>query len=305
MEITTTNGAPVLSENAMFSTPTVQRFNNKRNSSRATAQLQAHFKTTGNKTVSGQEYLFDIAHPAWKAITKAETVLRKIHATYTFALPSSGEGQSRGPRLLPNKVAPLYLGMMHDAIDVFDQAVNAYALNYDAHIDASEQRLNGLFDRRNYPDVEEFIARHHASVSLTGLPTVEGIQAGEFTDAYREAEVERQQEAVNECTKQIVGRVLDHVKRLADGLDRIDQPRSKFSDVLFGNLVELTDTIIPACNVANDPALDQLAVDVSTMVKRAGNKPSAMADTVKVGEVVRDQIRQDASRIANKASSML
>ena len=38
MEITTTNGAPVLSENAMFSTPTVQRFNNKRNSSRATAQ---------------------------------------------------------------------------------------------------------------------------------------------------------------------------------------------------------------------------------------------------------------------------
>ena len=197
------------------------------------------------------------------------------------------------------------VNVLHDAIDVFDQAVNAFADNYDKHIDASEQRLNGLFDRSNYPAVEDFKARHHASVSLTGLPTVEGIQAGEFTEAYREAEIERQQEAVNECTKQIVGRVLDHVKRLADGLDRIDQPRSKFSDVLFGNLVELTDTIIPACNVANDPALDQLAVDVSTMVKRAGNKPSAMADTVKVGEVVRDQIRKDASRIANKASSML
>jgi hypothetical protein len=315
MKINHTDRGAVLSENAMFASVSVSRFSNNVADALSTNQILKRHKLKSGDARSSK-LLFPTSMPAkgcgvdvlksyeaYRRITKAESLIRKIHYKWTFEY-GVGEGQSRGPRLLPVSASESYLREMHDAIEEFNDAVNSFASNYTRHVAAQAVRLNGLFDVEHYGEAEDFAQAHDAAVALQGLPSIEGINAGKFTDAYRDAEADRQSQAVQDVGKAIADRLAVALRSLSQKLGEIGNAKSRFSDSHFDNLIELVDEIVPACNIGKDERIDDLAREIKRLIGRAGNTASAMANTVKAGSVVRDQIKSNSAALADKATAL-
>ena len=296
MEIQSTARGAVLSELCTVATVSISRPSNEFDDEKLTDIVLKNTKAERG-SVSADKKLFDA--DCLRPITRAVSNIRKVNYRWTFALP-----ETKGIRLLPNKVAEQFLLEMNEAQADFSKAVKAFVSQYHRHVLAQQPRLNGAFDAEQYINAEEFEERHAVSVTLQGLPSVDGIQAGQFTEEYQQAETDRQAQAVTDITDELGNRLSTMLRSLAEKLGDINKKGSRFSESHFANLVELVEQIIPVCNIADDERINDLAEQVSVMLRRSGTTPEGMADVVKSGSVIRNKIKAEASDIASKASSL-
>ena len=297
MEIQNTARGAVLSELCTVATVSVSRSSNELVDEKLTAIVLENTKAEEG-SVSGKKGLFDVE--CLRPITRAVSNIRKVNYRWTFALPGT-----KGIRLLPNKVAEQFLLEMNEAKADFDKAVSTFVSQYHRHVIAQQSRLNGAYDIDQYINAEEFGERHAVNVTLQGLPSVDGIQAGQFTEEYQQAETDRQAQAVTDVTNDLGNRLSVMLRGLAEKLGEINgKKNSRFSESHFANLVELVEQIIPVCNIADDERITDLAEQVSVMLRRSGTTPEGMTDVVKSGSVIRNKIKAEASDIASKASSL-
>ena len=296
MEMHNTTRGAVLSELCVVCSVKVSRPSNELTDEKITAQIQRDIKSEKG---SGK-YDKKLFNPdALQPITRAVSGIRKVNYRWTFALP-----EVKGVRLLPTKVAEKFLIDMNEAKADYIKAVDAFKTKYHVHVLDQQSYHNGAFDANQYLDVEEFAEGHSVSVTLQGLPSIDGIQAGQFTEEYQQAEADRQAQAVTDLTNDLGNRLSVMLRGLAEKLGEINKKGSRFSESHFTNLVELVEQIIPVCNIADDERINELAEEVRAMLRRAGTSAEGMANVVKSASVTRNKIKAEASGIASKASSL-
>lgn len=297
MEIKNTARGAVLSELCTVATVSISRASNEFDDEKLTAILLKNTNAEAG-SVGADKDLFD--RECLRPITRAVSNIRKVNYRWTFALPGT-----KGIRLLPNKVAEHFLIEMNEAKADFDKAVQAFVGQYHRHVLAQQPRLNGAFDAEQYINADEFGGRHAVNVALQGLPSVDGIQAGRFTDEFQQAEADRQAQAVTDVTNDLGNRLSTMLRGLSEKLGQINGKKdSRFSESHFANLVELVEQIIPVCNIADDPRISDLAEEVKAMLRRVGTSAEGMTNMVKSASVTRNKIKAEASGIASKASSL-
>ena len=296
MKVENTARQIVLSENAMFASLHIGQFSNVAKDRKLSRDL---CREHGASDDAGKVMKQFFSRRDLAGITGVVSQLRSMNYHYTFELPKNGNGQSRGPRLLPTRIAEEYLVAMHELRDKFDDEVEKFVSNYDAKVDAQRVRLNGMFRESDYPSADYVRECFSVDISITGLPGVKDINVGQFTDEYKAQEAERQAKVVDEVGKQLAKRLHDAVKHLSETMAK---DSGKVYDSVFGNVAELID-LIPGCNLGNDEGLQDLANKADALIKRAGSKPSDMAKAVKSASGVRSQIAAEAEALANKASS--
>jgi hypothetical protein len=175
---------------------------------------------------------------------------------YRLTLPWSDSGQ----RLVPMMQFFELKQWINDQEATFNQLVAEFLRDYPTLISAQAFQLGALFDRNEFPDVEEIATKFRFKVGFLPLPST-----GDFRiDAPNEivADMQKEYEAMyNERIAQVNQdlwvRLHDTLRHMSDRLGYDSTGKAKiFRDSMVENAVELCD-MLKRLNVTNDPKLEK------------------------------------------------
>jgi hypothetical protein len=175
---------------------------------------------------------------------------------YRLTLPWSDSGQ----RLVPMMQFFELKQWINDQEATFNQLVAEFLRDYPTLISAQAFQLGALFDRNEFPDVEEIATKFRFKVGFLPLPST-----GDFRiDAPNEivADMQKEYEAMyNERIAQVNQdlwvRLHDTLRHMSDRLGYDSTGKAKiFRDSMVENAVELCD-MLKRLNVTNDPNLEK------------------------------------------------
>ena len=296
MKINRTDTAIELSENASLVSLSIQQMSNMKSDRNLSRDLCLDH---GARQDAAQVKVSLFSRQDLANITAVVSAMRKVYYFYTFELPHDGNGQARGPRLLPTRAAEKFIVKMHELQELFNEEVDKFVADYESKVQRQRRRLNGMFKESDYLPPSAVRDAFHAGLSITPMPTVAGINVGQFTEQYRAQEAERQSQVVTKVTADLAERLRDAVKHLAERVAVAGEEKARVHSTIFSNVQDLID-LIPACNIANDDGLDQLAAEAAKIIEQAGRKP---VDAVKHSAALRNRISAEAKALSTKAST--
>ena len=175
---------------------------------------------------------------------------------YRLTLPWSDSGQ----RLVPMMQFFELKQWINDREATFNQLVSEFLRDYPTLISAQAFQLGALFDRNEFPDVEEIATKFRFKVGFLPLPST-----GDFRiDAPNEivADMQKEYEAmfnerIEQVNQELWTRLHDTLKHMSDRLGYDPTGKAKiFRDSMVDNAVELCD-MLKRLNVTNDPKLEK------------------------------------------------
>lgn len=175
---------------------------------------------------------------------------------YNLTLPWSDCGQ----RLVPMAQFFDLKKWINEKQDTFEQLVSEFLRDYPTLISAQAFQLGALFDRNEFPSVDDIAGKFRFRVGFLPLPTT-----GDFrVDAPKEIVAEMQaqyesmvQERVTQVSQELWARLHDTLKHMSDRLGYDDTGKARiFRDTLVTNAVDLCD-LLKKLNVTNDPDLEK------------------------------------------------
>jgi hypothetical protein len=175
---------------------------------------------------------------------------------YRLTLPWSDSGQ----RLVPMMQFFELKQWINDQEATFNQLVAEFLRDYPTLISAQAFQLGALFDRNEFPDVEEIATKFRFKVGFLPLPStgdfridapnevVEGMQK-EYEAMYNER--------IAQVNQDLWIRLHDTLRHMSDRLGYDSTGKAKiFRDSMVENAVELCD-MLKRLNVTNDPKLEK------------------------------------------------
>ena len=203
-----------------------------------------------------------IAKDALDKIATVESEARKDHHART--LPWSDDG----PRILSAAGFADWSARMREHKAKFESAVADFVQNYPALIDDARVRLNGLFNEADYPPASDIARKFRFEIRVENMPDSSDFRValGDSQVAAIRADMDaRAQEAFSAATRDVWQRIADRVGHMAEKLRSYkpagaagDRSQGTFHASLVENVRELV-ALLPALNIANDPALDAVA----------------------------------------------
>lgn len=175
---------------------------------------------------------------------------------YRLTLPWSDSGQ----RLVPMMQFFELKQWINDQEATFNQLVSEFLRDYPTLISAQAFQLGALFDRNEFPDVEDIATKFRFKVGFLPLPST-----GDFRiDAPNEvvADMQKEYEAmynerIAQVNQDLWTRLHDTLKHMSDRLGYDSTGKAKiFRDTMVENAVELCD-MLKRLNVTNDPKLEK------------------------------------------------
>jgi hypothetical protein len=175
---------------------------------------------------------------------------------YRLTLPWSDSGQ----RLVPMMQFFELKQWINDREDTFNRLVAEFLRDYPTLISAQAFQLGALFDRNEFPSVDEIAGKFRFKVGFLPLPST-----GDFrVDAPNEiiADMQKQYEAmynerITQVNQDLWTRLHDTLKHMSDRLGYDSSGKAKiFRDSMVDNAVELCD-MLKRLNVTNDPKLEK------------------------------------------------
>lgn len=175
---------------------------------------------------------------------------------YRLTLPWSDSGQ----RLVPMMQFFELKQWINDSEDTFNKLVAEFLRDYPTLISAQAFQLGALFDRNEFPDVEEIATKFRFKVGFLPLPST-----GDFRiDAPNEviSGMQKEYEAmynerIAQVNQDLWTRLHDTLKHMSDRLGYDSTGKAKiFRDSMVENAVELCD-MLKRLNVTNDPKLEK------------------------------------------------
>ena len=175
---------------------------------------------------------------------------------YRLTLPWSDSGQ----RLVPMMQFFELKQWINDREATFNQLVSEFLRDYPTLISAQAFQLGALFDRNEFPDVEEIASKFRFKVGFLPLPST-----GDFRiDAPNEvvADMQKEYEAmynerIEQVNQDLWNRLHDTLTHMSDRLGYDTTGKAKiFRDSMVDNAVELCD-MLKRLNVTNDPKLEK------------------------------------------------
>lgn len=175
---------------------------------------------------------------------------------YRLTLPWSDSGQ----RLVPMMQFFELKKWINESEITFNQLVSEFLRDYPTLISAQAFQLGALFDRNEFPDVEDIATKFRFKVGFLPLPST-----GDFRiDAPNEviADMQKEYEAmyaerIEQVNQDLWTRLHDTLKHMSDRLGYDTTGKAKiFRDSMVENAVELCD-MLKRLNVSNDPKLEK------------------------------------------------
>jgi len=175
---------------------------------------------------------------------------------YRLTLPWSDSGQ----RLVPMMQFFELKQWINDREATFNQLVSEFLRDYPTLISAQAFQLGALFDRNEFPDVEEIASKFRFKVGFLPLPST-----GDFRiDAPNEvvADMQKEYEAmykerIEQVNQDLWNRLHETLRHMSDRLGYDTTGKAKiFRDSMVDNAVELCD-MLKRLNVTNDPKLEK------------------------------------------------
>lgn len=204
---------------------------------------------------------------------------------YNMTLPWSDTGQ----RLVPMTQYYTLVSWLGDKEREFNTLVDNFVLEYPNLISAQAFQLGKLFNRAEYPPVDDIRSKFRFSVAYLPVPSV-----GDFrVQMVDDAKASLQEQFERTLTQRLEAVQTDLWQRLHDALKHMSErlgydetgKKRVFRDTLVSNAVELCD-LLKRLNVTGDPKLEQarqglesalLGVDADELRSRAGAREEVKA----------------------------
>lgn len=175
---------------------------------------------------------------------------------YSLTLPWSDCGQ----RLVPMAQFFDLKKWINDKQNTYEQLVSEFLRDYPTLISAQAFQLGALFDRNEFPSVDEIADKFRFKVGFLPLPTTGDFRVdapNEIVEEMRTQYESMVQERVTQVSQELWTRLHDTLKHMSDRLGYDDTGKAKiFRDSLVTNAVELCD-LLKKLNVTNDPDLEK------------------------------------------------
>jgi len=225
---------------------------------------------------------------------------RTLH--YTLTKPWADEGL----RILPNVLHEKFANEFRKLKREFDLAADEFCAEYPSYIEERKRALNGLYNESDYPSASDIRAKFKLDTKTFPVPDADDFRS-DVLDADTVEDIKREltetsadvlNGAMQDTVKQIAEVVGHMAKKLGEYKSVKDGKRHFFANSLVENVRELAD-LLPAFNLTNDPALDQLG-------KRIQRELCAEdAETLRKNDTARETVQKSADDILKDVSALL
>jgi len=216
-----------------------------------------------------------------------------ISAARTFHYENTLPWSDNGGRLLPSANYLNYVKDIQSFKDDFEREVSNFLQVYPSLKDDARQRLNGMFDEKDYPDVYTLETKFAIKSMILPVPEADDFRVNltdDEVDSIRTSIREQVQDSTQAGMKDLWQRlfkVVDHM------VERLSDPDNKFKNTLIENITDLCD-LLPKLNITADPELDEAVQEIKA--KLTVNDSQTLRDN----DVVRSNTAAEAQKIMNK-----
>ncbi|MCK5050817.1 MAG: hypothetical protein KAS53_03685 [Candidatus Cloacimonetes bacterium] len=232
-----------------------------------------------NKILIAKEHLSNIQ----KIISSART----FH--YDNSLPWS----DNGGRLLPSANYFNYVKSIQCFKDDFEVEVANFLKVYPNLKDDAKQRLNGMFEEEDYPDVFTLEKKFNIKSMILPVPEADDFRVSlteEEVDSIKESLEQQINESTQAAMNDLWGRLFKVVSHMAERLSDHD---NKFKNSLVNNITELCE-LLPKLNITDDPELDKVVNDIRSKLTMNDSQ------TLRDNNNIRNKTAIEAQKILNK-----
>jgi hypothetical protein len=278
-----------LTERALLVSLSISEWRGRRHDREVTATVAREHgadETAGcyTKALVPRRYLAQIAQVRTKA--------RTLHQELT--LPWCDEGF----RILPVDLHLRYMESFRELRTDFQSAVDKFLAAYDDAKAAAKVSLGTLYSEDDYPSVSQLQSAFSMDIRPQPLPAGHDWRIDLPAEAVERIRLDletRLNEAQRLATADLYRRLASVVSHMASTLA---VPDKIFRDSLVTNVRELCD-VLPALNIANDPALADLAIDIEDRL--ASLSPTALRNEPST----RESAAQDAAALLEAITERL
>lgn len=276
-----------ITEKAILATLNIGQYTGKKQDKKAERTIestyQAHDVGTYRKATIAKEALEEVS----KTVNEIRTYF------YTHTLPWTDEGK----RLKSMEGFLEFTAQIRNYETIFNNKADQFTANYPDLIEEAKNRLNGLFNQKDYPTPQEIRGKFYFDIRFDPIPEAGDIRVNIQQDELDKlnADLEtRKNEAIAQAMKDPYIRLHNAIKHAQE---KLSDPKAIFRDSLIDNLVDLVK-ILPSLNITSDPKLDELRKEVSE--KLTQNNP----ETLREDKTARQETAEKASELLKKMEGL-
>lgn len=215
-------------------------------------------------------------------ITKLAAAARNYMASRT--LPWS----DYGPRLITTDKFFDFKQAMDEYEQTYNDKVQEFLNVYPTLISMQAFKLGEMFDRDEYPDVNEIADKFRFNIAYLPVPETGDFRVDIGHEALEEvrAQYEREYEQrLENAMNEVRDRILDSLRHLSERLtDNDDGTRKKFRNNVLDSFAE-TIASVRALNLTKDQAIDAMANEAEKAIRGVD------VDSLKESKDMRDDVR--------------
>lgn len=247
-----------INNKAMLVRLTISQWTNRALDSDGSQAVADKFQINKNEG----NYVKSLIDPlAMKPIINTISTIRKFH--YEQTLPWADEGV----RILASTNYFPYLQGMSEYKNKFESAVTQFIQNYPTLVSEAQQRKNGLFKGKDYPQDNKINSYFNITTTFMPFPT-----SSDFRVDIPEKELQeiksKTDETLDNIAKQSVAECLTRlhttVAHMANRLTIYNAKTAPFRDSLVDNIILLT-SLIPRMNITSDVPLNHLCEEAEKL----------------------------------------
>jgi len=203
-----------------------------------------------------------------------------------------------GGRLLPAANYFDYIARIKSYKDKFEYEVNRFISMYTDYKEEARNRLNGMFQENDYPEVETLLKKYALSTQINPIP-----DADDFRVTLNQNEVNNIKTAIKEQVKKSTDQAMTELwlrlyKVVGHMVERLSKTEHKFKNSLVTNITELCE-LLPKLNITDDINLNTALNEIKT--KLTEFSPTILREDV----AIRSKTAKEAEIILNKMKHYL
>jgi hypothetical protein len=221
---------------------------------------------------------------------------RDLH--YSMTRPWADEG----PRILPNKLFTKFTNEFRVLKRDFALEADAFCRAYPEFVEERKIKLNGMFNKDDYPEAKEIRSKFNLDMTILPLPDVEDFRSDLDDDTVADIKreiAETAKDVIGDAMKATAKEIVDKVGHMATKLREYGQEgkRSFFFDSLVDNVRELAE-LLPAFNLTEDTKLANITTRISKEL--CADDASVLRDN----EAARKAVQKSADQIVKEVGAL-
>jgi len=230
--------------------------------------------------------------------TELDGIINFTQAVRKYVAGMTMPWSDRGSRLLPSALFDEFDTQMKEYEDEFVARVNAFLQIYPTLITAQAMALGKMFNRAEFPSVDEVARKFDFRVTYTPIPTAGDFRVDVGAAAQEELKAKLNEvyaRRIDEAIAEVRERLTLAITHLAEQLT-VDYEGSKakprrFYDSTLETAKNLCG-LVPALNITNDPKIEEVRADLERIIG------GIHSDTIREDLPAREEIKKEVDDLA-------